>query len=1474
MLTVFIMIRLVTTLILFFTASVRLSAEPNIIVENYSVEQGLPNNIVNCSLKGEDGFMWFGTWYGLCSFDGSKFKTYNNREGLYSDIPPRKIENIVEDKNGYLWIKTVDRKLYVFNKRHERFHGVYDEMKDYSGNTQIIKIQNTADGEVLLLTKDKNLLRAYASADDKTEIQLLHDAAGDINPYDSRLKHNVLVETTDFICWIGQDYKIFSVPKGQALRGKPSDYIRRKIAASTEDIFTCAYQTGDFVWLGDKEGRFYSINMQSGTVNKYILPGISSAIENILITPSGICYIVARGQGVYEYDLGYKRLQKLTVELNTNDIFESFVDKYDKVWFVENDKAIIYYDPLNGTSKRFPLTSGRNIASFQYKDAGEQGIFFLTNTGEMLMFDREASNMIQINKLKPFSDVQDNQLFFSQFFDQDGVLWLTSATTGIYRVNFPRKQFRMFKPQQLTPNINVDPANKGIRALFQANNGDIWVGNRWSYLYRLNSNGQLKQVFYSGNSFIGNVYHIMEDDKGCLWFSTKGNGLVKAQPDILAPDGYRFTRFKNDVDVLSTINGNDVYFTYQDSKGRIWAGIMGGGLNLISEEGGEITFKHKYNGFKQYPPYGLYMEIRTIAEDSDGRIWVGTTDGLMSFDGNFDSPEQIVFETYRDESASSNIADNDIYVLYKDSDARIWVSVFGGGLNKLIRYDDVLKRPLFKTYSIREGLNTDVIVSIVEDNNGHLWLATESGLSRFDTKTERFRNYDKYDGLFNLVMEEGSSLHTSNNELWLGCRDGILIFNPDKLETSNPEFRTYIVGFTVSNKELWEFKGKPILTESIKYAETITLKHDQSMFAIEFTALNFLNPTRVSYKYLLEGYEKEWHFNGKNRIASYTNVPPGNYTFRVQSVDEGNPDQVSERTLLIIVLPPWWKSWWANTIYVILACVILYFTVRLIMLLIRMKNDIYIEQKLSELKIKFFTNISHELRTPLTLIKGPIQELKEKETLSPKGLQYIELMDKSTEQMLQLVNQILDFRKIQNGKMRLHVSQVNLNTMISTFHKEFQVLAEENEVNFEYHLTDEPIIVWADKERLGIVLRNVLSNAFKFTPSGGSIFISVGFTDDGKHCYIRVEDSGVGIEQSKLNEIFERFSQGEHPRSTYYQGTGIGLALSREIMHLHHGHIFVESQQHKGSAFTIELLLGKKHFKASETVFYMGDNDKVSTESPIAGQAQPAEHEEEEERPDTSLPTLLLIEDNRDLASLVKLQLEDKFNVYTANNGVEGLKKIHLYHPDIVVTDQMMPEMDGIELLRHIRRDFQISHIPVIILTAKNDDAAKTNAISQGANAYITKPFSKEYLIARIEQLLRERKLFRERVWQHQETPDKDNYEQYLVKKDVQLLDKIHKVIEENMDNCDFNIDAIASTIGLSRSAFFKKLKSLTGLAPVDLVKEIRLNKSIELLKNTDMSISEIAYHVGFKDSGYYSKCFRKKYNQTPREYMNEWRKG
>ena len=1442
----------------------------NVIVQNYTTENGLLHNTVFCTIKDADGFMWFGTWYGLTSFDGVKFKNYNNRDDYNTDIPPLKLQTIIEAKDGNLWIKTIDHKLYLFDKRNELFYDVFNVIKKkYSVSPKIIKIQKTDNGDLLLLTKNKDLLKAVSKGNGSLDVSLLYDSQ---SKREHKLTNNLLTEDSITINWIGLDYKIISCQKGPALKSKPGNYILRKIQPENGQEFTCAYLSGRILWLGDSFGTIYKVDYFNGNVVKKTLsPG--SAIQNIVSDNGKNLYISISKKGIFEYDDRTGEFIKVIPIVGNEVVTNSYFDSYDKLWFEINQTSLVYFDPFNKLVKRFNFSVGNVNRTLKYQDGKEQGMFFLTTSGDVAWFDRTTATVTLLNDQPELTQNGNKKVFFDMLLDKDNILWLTSTTNGVFKIIFPKQQFNLFH----LPSTNPASTEFAVKTMNQTRNGDIWVATRQGEVYQLDRNEKVKHIYSKNNNFIGNVYHIMEDRKGNIWFSTKGNGLVKAELNSKSSTGYSFTRYIYDEKNPSSISGNDIYYTYEDTKNRIWIGLFGGGLNLLTNEKGKVTFKNRFNSFEHYPKYGLYMEIRNITEDKDGRIWVGTSDGLMSFDSRFKNTNQINFEIYRSDNSGSNIADNDIYVLFKDAASQIWISVFGGGLNKLESYDKVTKRPLFKSYSLREGLNTNVIVSIIEDNDNALWLVTENGLARFDKTKETCRYFDRYDGFLNVQMEQESALKCQSGDLWFGNRMGILSFNPQKIETYNTEYNTFIVDFLLSNRDVRSFKDKQMLMESIQYANSITLDHNQSTFTIEFAALNFYNQNRVSYKYILEGFEEEWHFNGKNRIASYPNIPPGKYHFRVQTIDEANSSLKSERILEIIILPPWWQTWWAYTFYSIIAIVFVYFLLRGILFYIKMRNDIYVEQRVSELKIKFFTNISHELRTPLTLIMGPIQELKQKQQLTEKGLQYVSMIEKNASQMLQLVNQILDFRKIQNGKMILHISQLDLIQLIDSFHKEFSVMSEEKEISYTFHFFDDEIMIWADKEKLEIVIRNILSNAFKFTQPGGNILVTAGLKEDGTHCFVQVQDTGIGIPQNKISDIFERFFQGENSGNTNYPGTGIGLALSKEIVNLHHGTIIADSKPEQGTIFTVELNLGKDHYNPSEVNFYVSDSVSDATESEKESDIEPDENSVKETTENKNdLPTLLVVEDNKDLCNLLKLQLEDKYKVFIAGNGVEGLKKVNLYHPDIVVTDQMMPKMTGTEMLQQIRNDFRISHIPVIILTAKNDDEEKIKAISMGANAYITKPFNKEYLIARIEQLLSDRKVFRDKVWKQEraENPeDNDTYENYLMKKDIQFLDKIHQVIEENIDNSDFNIDTIADNIGLSRSAFFKKLKSLTGLAPVDTIKEIRLTKSIELLKNTDMTISEVAFAVGFKESGYYGKCFRKKYGQTPTEYISKYRK-
>ena len=538
----------------------------------------------------------------------------------------------------------------------------------------------------------------------------------------------------------------------------------------------------------------------------------------------------------------------------------------------------------------------------------------------------------------------------------------------------------------------------------------------------------------------------------------------------------------------------------------------------------------------------------------------------------------------------------------------------------------------------------------------------------------------------------------------------------------------------------------------------------------------------------------------------------------------------------------------------VLAALAFYGVSRTVMYVIRMRNEVYINDRLAELKIRFFTNVSHELRTPLSLIKGPVEELKATERLSPTGKEYLDLIERNSNKMLQLVNQILDFRKIQNGKMRMHVSFVDINKMIEMFMDEFRVLADERDIAFVFDKPDEPVMAWCAAEKIGIVLNNWINNAFKYTDDGGSICVALEYDHD-----------------------LGRFSQADNKTSgdNSYAGTGIGLSLSKEYVNMHHGRIWAENMADgKGVVFSVELPTGKEHFNDKDIEVYFDDN---TAENDAAEDTADDTAGNDVTKAGNDVPTVLLIEDNADMCRMLKLQIGGHYNVLTANDGNDGMNKINRHHPDIIVTDLMMPGMSGLELLRNVRQDFSISHIPVIVLTAKNTEEDKIKAVKTGANAFITKPFSSSYLIARIDQLLEEQRIFQRKMVVQTAVDsaaegNNDEYEQHLVKKDIEFMQKIHEIIEQNLNANDFNIDTIAGTIGLSRSAFFKKLKSLTGFAPVDFVREIRLTKAARMIETTDSSITEIAYSVGFRDAGYFGKCFRKKYGKTPKEYRNDIR--
>ena len=1425
-------------------------AQNGMIVQHYTLEEGLLSNTVYCSLKDKDGFVWFGTWYGLCSFDGSKFTPFVTRSQQKSEIasslgqrptvPPRKVISMVEDGDGYLWIRNVDNRLYLYDKHNDIYHEIYDELKKISQNVQVIKIQRASNGHVLLLTRNKQLYEVSVGEKGKISVQRIFDGSLAIDPATFRLQHNILGVSDQYIYWLGTDFKLDVVP-----RPKGNQFLS---LIKPDKVYSFYYHTGNKIFIGNDQGETYIIDAEKGTVSSH----------------------------------------------NSSDI-PVFKDSQERQWYIDRSgQSLICENPQTGFSQHFSIPQGESITSRKIYDAGANGLFFLHENGIVWRYDQQTGLMQNLADFRQFSSTATNVLrFFDMDIDSEGLLWLSSTTNGVYKVNFTPFSFSFFMPEVLTQENEVGD-QQGIRAIFQQKNGNLWIGARNGRLFCIDPKTQT--IIPSAINGIGNVYHVMEDHQGQLWFCTKGNGLFRMN----AENG-ELTHFENNPADHYSINDNRVYYIFEDSRHRIWVCTFGGGLNLIQQRGGRTVFINRNNEFKKFPKYDLYLNARAITEDTAGRLWVGTTDGLMSFSGSFSKPETIDFEIYREQQDAGTV-DNDVFSLYKDSKGRIWMGMFGGGLNLLESYDEKTHRPQLKNYPFTEQLSGNVVSSIIEDRQHYLWLCTENGLASLNPEEEStIRNYDRFSGFPIVNVEDNTIACLADGRIFIGCQQGVLAFDPKVVmnETAR-QYPIFIVDFRVQNRQLSDFQP-PIYEGSVRYAKEIVLKHDQSMFSIEFASLNFTDQNQVSYSYILDGYEDRWHTNGLNRIASYANVPPGRYTFRVKTLGSG----ASERVLEIRILPPWWASWWAYILYTLLFLALLYGAFRLVMYMIRMRNETYVNDRLAELKIRFFTNISHELRTPLTLIKSPIEELKRNERLSPSGKEYLSLIDNNAKKMLQLVNQILDFRKVQNGKMKMHVSYTDLNELLEMFRQEYRIHAQERDISYEFLLPDEHVMAWCDRQKISVVVNNLINNAFKYTHEGGTITVSMeeqaqtnqplpreGNSESlpsgrSEGVVIRIEDDGASIPENKLEEIFERFAMAENRSDdTTSTGTGIGLSLSREFVLMHHGHIWAENLE-KGVAFVIELPTQKENFNADEIEEYVGtqaappnlpsreasDESKIPLEGGLRGAS----------------PTLLLIEDNTDLCHMLSLQLQDKYTVLTAHDGEEGLKKVYQYHPDLIVSDLMMPKMDGLELLKRIRQDFNISHIPVIILTAKQGEDIHKQTLSIGANAYITKPFSSELLQARISQLLEEQRIFqRKMVLAPSNSPSRGEtlsasevplegglrgaspYESHLIQKDLEFVRNVHQIIEKNLQNEDFNVNTLAEEMGLSRSPFFKKLKSLTGFAPVDLVKEIRLTKARQYVETTDMNFTEIAYIVGFRDPGYFTKCFRQKYGKTPKEYRND----
>lgn len=821
--------------------------------------------------------------------------------------------------------------------------------------------------------------------------------------------------------------------------------------------------------------------------------------------------------------------------------------------------------------------------------------------------------------------------------------------------------------------------------------------------------------------------------------------------------------------------------------------------------------------------------------------------------------------------------------VYTDSRNTTYILTFTGGINKVLSENLLSEHIEFKPYTTKDGLPSDLVQSMIEDKEGSLWVISENALTRFNPEKETFEYYDKKYMQQELYFTEAAPV-LENNQLLLGTDIGILKISPEHLQKSNYAPPIVFTGFKIqgTSQDL-----------DINDLEELRLKPSERNVTFQFAALDYVAPESISYAYRLKGLEEKWNEVDNSRSASYINLPPGEYELQIRSTNSDGVWMEKARILPITVLPTFWETYWAWILYVVLFVLSTATIVYIILYIYRLRHQINIEQQLANIKLRFFTDISHELRTPLTLIASPVSEILEHETLTTNARKHLTLVHKNTERMLHLVNQILDFRKIENKKMKVLLEKTDVLSLLQKVMDNFRLIAEEKNINYQLETNQEAIETWIDQDKFEKIIFNLLSNAFKYTPANKSITVIANV--ESSRLIVSIKDEGIGIDLQKQQTLFQRF-ETLVKFNILQPSSGIGLSLVKELIELHCGNIEVKSQPGVGSEFTVILPMNQKVYEGREnTEFILNDGNSVPAEKKneirpmveITSMADitPSETAKEpnqisnEEDP----VSILIVEDNVELRNFLSDILSESYRVLTATNGQEGLDQAREYIPDLIISDIMMPAMDGLDMVKNIKENREICHIPIILLSAKSSLDDRISGLEQGIDDYITKPFSATYLKIRIKSLLHQRKELQEIYWKAwseklnntQETTLEEKLtpsQPQIISYDEQFMQQVMQVMEEQMENSELTVDEFAQLLNLGRSVFYQKLKSIIGLSPVDFIREIRIKRAVQLIDSGEYNFSQVAYMTGFNDPKYFGKCFKRQMGMTPSEYKENKR--
>jgi len=1204
----------------------------------------------------------------------------------------------------------------------------------------------------------------------------------------------------------------------------------------------------------------YQLAEQGGRA-KIVVSAGRAPFTGLAIADNGSIWVADASGLVEQYRAGsHERLfsRKIADEAS----YKLFIDRDEDVWLYSADKPKGAYliASANKSVKHYstsgnPRLNTNNIYSISQDDKGT--IWLGTDHGGINLLNKKQNTLsFLISREADEKSIAQNSTPVI-YKDNAGIMWVGTFKKGLsyYHesiIKFPHYRHRPFEPNSLP----YDDVNRFV----EDKQGNLWIGtNGGGLIYFDRQRNTFKTYRHNPadkNSLSNDVVvSLWIDREEKLWVGTYFGGL-----DCF--DGKKFSNYRHSEADESSLSDDRVWEIMEDSAGRLWVGTLHGGLDLFDRK--TKSFTHFRLGDRNSVKSNY---INALLEDKAGNIWIGTDSGvdvLQKKTGRF---------THYSASAKTDggLSNNNILSLIEDSRGLIWIGTQDG----VTVYDP--RKAQFKVLRTQNGLPDNTVLTILEDRGGHIWLSTTKGISelilssRGDGFQFRFRNYDDLDGLQGLEFNENAALRTSRGELIFGGANGFNLFHPQTIKTNKQSPTVVFTDFQLFNKSVEPgqlIEGNTILKESIALTRNIQLNYDQNFFSVEFAALNFANAAKNKYAYMLEGFNDRWFStDSRDRKATFTNLDPGEYTFKVRALNDNGVWSSEEARLKIKILPPFWKTTPAYILYILAVAGFLYYLrqrgIRKLKAQFALEQERKSAQQMHELdmmKIKFFTNVSHEFRTPLALILAPLDKLL-KENPEENARMHLTLMQRNARRLLNLVNQLMDFRKMEVKELKLQPLEDDIIRFAYESFQSFSDLAEKKNIKYTFRSELGSFVTNFDHDKLERIFFNLLSNAFKFTSEGGQISMSMQcelHEDKTSNVEIRIEDTGIGIPADKQEKIFERFFQHDVPGSMVNQGSGIGLSITREFVQLHQGTIRVESEPGKGSCFVIVLPLKAISVNSNEVLF-----EESFTSPKLVSHFE--NHAEEPVKLNHKKPTILLIEDNDDFRFYLKDNLRQFYNILESSNGKTGWNKALSMHPDLIVSDVSMPELNGIDLCAKLRADSRTSHIPIILLTALMGEEQVLRGIETGANDYMTKPFNFEILLSKIKNLLIRQESMRKTYQKQVEVLPSDVEVQSA---DERFIQQALRIIEKNISNSDFSVEEFAKEMFMSRVALYKKLLQLTRQTPIEFIRSIRLKRAAKLLEKSQLTVAEIAYEAGFTNPKTFAKYFKAEFGLLPSSYL------